>query len=95
MSAYLIVDIEVIDQGPYDDYRAQVPELVAKHGGKHLVRGGSFEILEGDWAPHRLVLLEFPTIEAAKGFYDSEDYRPLRDIRLNATNSNMVMVEGA
>ena len=95
MSAYLIVDIEVIAQGPYDDYRAQVPELVAKHGGKYLVRGGSFEILEGDWAPHRLVLLEFPTIEAAKGFYDSEDYRPLRDIRLNATNSNMVMVEGA
>ena len=53
MSAYLIVDIEVIDQGPYHDYRAQVPELVAKHGGKYLVRGGSFEILEGDWAPHR------------------------------------------
>ena len=95
MSAYLIVDIEVTDQGPYDDYRTQVPELVAKHGGKYLVRGGSFEILEGDWAPNRLVLLEFPTIEAAKGFYDSEDYRPLRDIRLNATNSNMVMVEGA
>ena len=94
MSAYLIVDIEVTDQGRYDDYRSQVPELVAKYGGKYLVRGGSFEILEGDWAPHRLVLLEFPTVEAAKVFYDSQDYRPLRDIRLHATNSSMVMVEG-
>ena len=95
MSVFLIADIKVTDDRWIPDYAANVHEIVSKHGGKYLVRGGSFEILEGDWVPHRLVLLEFPTIEAAKGFYDSEDYRPLRDIRLNATNSNMVMVEGA
>ena len=95
MSAYIIVDIEVTDPGPYEDYRNQVPPLVAKYGGKYLVRGGSFEILEGDWSPKRLVVLEFPSIETAKEFYDSDEYRPVKAIRLKSTNSNMVLVEGA
>ena len=95
MSAYLVVDIEVTDPEAYDKYRSQVPSLVAKHGGKYLVRGGPFEILEGDWTPKRLVLLEFPSIEAAREFYDSDEYRPLKEIRLKATNSNLVLVEGA
>lgn len=95
MPAYLVVDIEVTDPEAYEGYRRQVPSLVEKHGGKYLVRGGSFEILEGDWSPKRLVVLEFPTIEAAKGFYGSEEYRPLKEIRINATKSNLVLVEGA
>ena len=94
MSAYLVVDIEVTDSAAYEKYRAQVPSLVEKHGGKYLVRGGPFEILEGDWTPKRLVVLEFPTIEAAREFYDSEEYRPLKEIRLKATKSNLVIVEG-
>ena len=94
MPAYLVVDIEVTDPEAYEGYRSQVPSLVEKHGGKYLVRGGPFEILEGDWTPKRLVVLEFPTIEAAKGFYDSEEYRPLKEIRINATKSNLVLVEG-
>ena len=77
MSAYVIVDIEVTDPEAYEDYRSQVPALVAKHGGKYLVRGGPFEILEGDWSLNRLIVLEFPSMEAAKEFYDSEEYRPL------------------
>ena len=95
MSAYLIVDIEVTDPQAYDDYRSQVPPLVEKYGGKYLVRGGAFEILEGDWTLNRLVVLEFPTIKAAKDFYDSDEYQPVKAIRLKATNSNLVLVEGA
>ena len=95
MSAYLIVDIEVTDPEAYENYRSQVPPVVAKHGGKYLVRGGPFQILEGDWTLNRLVVLEFPTITAAKEFYDSEEYRPLKEIRTNATKSNLVLVEGA
>lgn len=94
MSAYFIVDIEVTDPEAYEEYRRHVPPLVAKHGGKYLVRGGEFEVLEGGWTPNRLVVLEFPSSAAAKEFYDSDEYRPLKEIRLKATNSTGVLVEG-
>ena len=94
MVAYVLVDIEVTDQGTYDDYRRQVPPLVEKFDGKYLVRGGDPETLEGQWMPKRLVVLEFPDLAKAKEFYDSEEYRPLKALRMKATNSKMVLVEG-
>ena len=94
MAAYVLVDIEVTDQGPYEDYRRQVPALVEKYGGKYLARGGELETLEGDWMPKRLVLLEFPSFQKAKQFYDSDEYRPLKQLRMTATTSKMVLVEG-
>lgn len=60
MAAYVIVDIEVTNPEAYEDYRSQVPPLVAKYGGKYLSRGGEMEMLEGDWATKRLVVLNFP-----------------------------------
>ena len=95
MAAYVLVDIEVTDQETYDDYRRQVPPLVEKYGGKYLVRGGDLETLEGDWKPKRLIVLEFPSVANAKQFYDSEEYGPLKALRIKATNSKMVLVEGA
>ena len=95
MAAYVIVDIEVTDPTAYDEYRALVPPLVAKYGGKYLVRGGHFEKVEGDWTPTRLVVLEFESLARAKQFYYSEEYEPVKQIRLKSTKSNMVMVEGA
>ena len=94
MAAYIIVDIEVTDPEAFEKYRSQVSPMIADHGGKYLVRGGPFEVLEGDWTLNRLVVLEFPTIETAKEFYDSEEYRPLKEMRLKATKSNLVLVEG-
>ncbi len=94
MAAYVLVDIEVTDAGPYDEYRRQVPPIVEKYGGKYLVRGGDLQTIEGDWTPRRLVVLEFPSVERATEFYNSEDYRPLRELRLSSTNSKMVLVEG-
>ena len=94
MAAYVLVDIEVTDQETYDDYRRQVPPLVEKYGGKYLVRGGDLETLEGDWQPKRLIVLEFPSVVNAKQFYDSEEYGPLKALRIKATNSKMVLVEG-
>ena len=94
MAAYVIVDIEVTDPAAYEKYRSLVPPLVAKYGGKYLVRGGNFEKVEGDWTPTRLVVLEFENLARAKQFYYSEDYEPVKQIRLKSTNSNMVMVEG-
>ena len=94
MAAYLIVDIDVTDPGAYEEYRRLVPPLVAKYGGKYLVRGGASVTIEGDWTPKRLAVLEFESAEQAKQFYNSDDYEPVKQIRLKATNSNMVLVEG-
>ncbi len=82
MAAYLIVDIDVTDPGAYEEYRRLVPPLVAKYGGKYLVRGGAFETIEGDWTPKRLAVLEFESAERAKQFYNSADYEPVKQILL-------------
>lgn len=94
MSAYLIVDIDVRDAAGLEEYRKQVPATLTKYGGRFMVRGGRFEKLEGNWQPKRLVLLEFPSVEQAKRWYDSEEYRPLKAMRLKASNSNLILVEG-
>ena len=94
MAAYVIVDIEIHDAALYDDYRKRVPATIEKYGGKFLVRGGQFEQLEGSWQPTRLVLLEFPSMEQAKRWYDSEEYRGLKALRFKTARTNILLVEG-
>jgi len=95
MPAYLIADVTTTDQATMDEYRKQVPATVAKYGGRFLVRGGAHEVREGDWKPNRLVIIEFPSMEQARRWYDSEEYRNPRALRLKAGRTNLVMVEGA
>jgi len=95
MAAYVIVDIEIHDAALYDDYCMSVPATIEKYGGKFLVSGGQFEQLEGTWQPTRLVLLEFPSMEQAKRWYDSEEYREPKALRLKASKANLIIVEGA
>ena len=64
MVAYMLVDVDVRDAEQYAKYRDEVPALIAKHGGEYLVRGGDFDVVEGDWQPHRLVLFRFPSRQA-------------------------------
>ena len=78
MPAYFIVDNEVTDPAGFEEYRKQVPATVARYGGKFLVRGGQVQTLEGDWKPKRMVVTEFPNIEQARRWYDSEEYRALK-----------------
>jgi uncharacterized protein (DUF1330 family) len=94
MTAYLIVDVEVIDAPAYEEYRKQVPAIIAAHGGRYLVRGGASEVLEGTWHPHRSVVLEFPSMAAIKAFWTSAEYQPLRALRERAARSSLVAVEG-
>jgi uncharacterized protein (DUF1330 family) len=94
MSAYIIVDIDIHDAPGLDEYRKQVPATLAKYGGRFIVRGGSFETLEGSWHPKRLVLLEFPSVQKAKQWYDSEEYGPLKAMRFKASTASLVVVEG-
>ncbi|MCH8225443.1 MAG: DUF1330 domain-containing protein [Chloroflexi bacterium] len=95
MAGYIIADIDVTDPAGFEEYRQKVSPMIAKWGGKYLVRGGSMETVEGEWAPKRLVVLEFESLERAKEFYRSEDYRPVMEIRHKTAVSNLVIVEGA
>lgn len=94
MPAYILVDCEVIDPARYEQYKALAPAAIARFGGRYLARGGETVKLEGDWTPGRVVLLEFPTLEAVRAFYDSPEYRAARDARRGAANMNMVAVAG-
>jgi uncharacterized protein (DUF1330 family) len=94
MPAYLIVDVTTTDQPTMDEYRKQVPATLAKYGGRFLVRGGAYEVKEGEWKPTRLVVIEFPSMEQAKRWYDSEEYRGPKALRMKAGRTNLVMVEG-
>ena len=95
MSAYVINDMEVTDPALMEEYKKLSPPTVAKFGGKFLARGGKVETVEGDWSPTRLVILEFPTVEDAKAWVDSVDYAPAKKMRQQATNSNLIIIEGA
>jgi len=94
MAAYVIVDLVVTDPVTMDEYRKQVPTTLAKYGGRFLVRGGAHHTVEGDWKPNRVVVLEFPSLEQAKRWYDSEEYREPKAMRLRAGRANLIMVEG-
>ena len=95
MAGYVIADIDVTDPVAYQEYVKLTPAIIAKYGGKFLVRGGEAEVVEGTWTPNRLVVLEFESLERAEEFYRSEDYRPVMEIRHKTAVSNLVIVEGA
>jgi uncharacterized protein (DUF1330 family) len=78
----------------YEDYRKQVLATIQKHGGRFLARGGKVEVLEGGWAPKRLVLLEFPSLEQLQKWYRSPDYAPLIKLRQKASKGRLVALEG-
>jgi uncharacterized protein (DUF1330 family) len=94
MPAYFIVEIQTTNTTAMGDYRERVASVIEKFGGRYLVRGGDCQTFEGDWTPERLVILEFPTREAALTFWQSKDYEPLRDIRRNAGRSKVILANG-
>jgi uncharacterized protein (DUF1330 family) len=94
MKAYIIADIEMKDPVAYEAYRRDVPAMIAAYGGRYLVRGGATRVLEGDWQPRRMVILEFPSMQQAEAFYGSAEYEALKAIRINASDSRLVVVEG-
>jgi uncharacterized protein (DUF1330 family) len=94
MSAYVIAEIDITDPAAYEDYRKQVPGVIAKYGGRYVVRGGKVESLEGGWSPKRIAVVEFPSMEQALKFYRSPEYAPLIAIRQKASRGKLVIVEG-
>ena len=94
MAAYVLVSVEITDPENYPAYIQVAPDSIAKYGGRYLARGGKKEKLEGEWEPHRMVVLEFPTFEQARAWWDSEEYREPKAMRQRAARTNMILVEG-
>lgn len=92
--AYLIADVRVTDPARYDEYRAQVAATVTAHGGRFLARGGQIVPLEGGWDPARIVVLEFPSMDALRAWYDSPEYRPLITLRQQGSIGRLIAVSG-
>jgi uncharacterized protein (DUF1330 family) len=94
MSAYVIVETNVSDPEQYERYKEAASVSVAAGGGRYIARGGELAVLEGDWQPQRLVVLEFDDLEAARRWYDSAEYREARRLREGAAHMRMVAVQG-
>jgi uncharacterized protein (DUF1330 family) len=94
MPAYVIVETDITDPERYEQYKAASPAAVAAGGGRFLVRGGELVVLEGDWQPTRLVMVEFEDLAAAKRWYESELYQAAKALRAGAARMRMVAVQG-
>ncbi len=95
MTGYAITQIEITNPEKYKGYVAKVSNIVAKFGGEYLVRGGEYKCFEGEWKFPRTVVIKFPTYEKALEWYQSEEYKPVRQIRLDNSVGNFIIVKGA
>lgn len=94
MPAFVLVEIEIHNQDLYHKYTQLTPKSIAAYQGKFVIRGGETTVLEGDWDPKRLVLLEFPSVERAKEWWHSKEYTKARKIRQQAASTRMIIVNG-
>lgn len=94
MSAYAIIDVHIFDIEHYLEYQQAVKPVVEAVGARYLARGGEFTVFEGDYQPSRLILLEFPSLDAMDDFYRSEAYQALETQRLACSRARIVGVSG-
>jgi len=95
MSAYVIVDVSIHDHIEYEEYKKLTPAAIEAFDGKFIVRGGRTTVLEGEWNPERIVVLEFPTVERANEWWHSKLYGKAKEIRHRTASTKMIIVEGA
>ncbi|MEJ7931238.1 DUF1330 domain-containing protein [Ramlibacter sp. AN1015] len=93
-SAYVIANVDVHDPVQYEQYKKLSTHAMQVHGAEICIRGGAVDVLEGDWQPSRMVMLKFPSTDAARAFYDSPEYRAARQARAGIADMRMVLVEG-
>jgi uncharacterized protein (DUF1330 family) len=94
MPAYVIIETDISDPEQYERYKEASPAAVASGGGRFVARGGELAVLEGNWEPTRIVVLEFPDLETAKRWYVSPEYEEAKRLREGAAKLNMLAVEG-
>ncbi len=95
MPAYVIANIDVEDPARYEEYKRLAAPTVEQYGGRYVVRGGRAELLEGNWVPKRIVVLEFPSTERAREWINSPEYAPARRIRLESAKADLILAQGA
>ena len=93
-SAYILADVDVTNPEQYEEYKKLSTIAMKAHGAEVCIRGGKVDVLEGDWSPKRVILLKFPSAEAARKFNDSVEYDAARKSRQGAALMRMVLVEG-
>jgi len=94
MPAYVIVETDITDPERYEHYKAATPAAIAAYGGRFLARGGELTVLEGDWHPSRVVVVEFEDLAAAERWYESEVYQAAKKLREGAAHMRMIAVQG-
>ena len=94
MAAYVITDVEITDADLYGQFLEKVTATVEGHGGKFVARGGSLEVVLGNWSPNRVAIVQFDSLEQIHGWLSSPEYTALDDIRTRSSGINMVAVEG-
>ena len=94
MPAYVIFDVEIDDPARYQEFMAGVKPALEQAGAKYLARGGAHKVYEGDWEPRRIVLLQFPSVDAWEAFYNGETYQGLKSIRDACSSARLVSVVG-
>jgi uncharacterized protein (DUF1330 family) len=94
MSAYVVSEVEMVDQTLFDRYRSLAQGTIAKYGGRYIVRGGAIETVEGERSPRHIVIVEFPTMERAREWYASPEYAEALKIRQHALKRRLTFVEG-
>jgi uncharacterized protein (DUF1330 family) len=94
MSAYVVVEVEVLDPERYETYKQLAPPSIAQYGGRYVARGGEVTTLEGTWAPKRLVILEFPSVDQAKAWWNSPEYAEAKALRQAVARTQMIVVAG-
>jgi uncharacterized protein (DUF1330 family) len=94
MKAYLVLDASVNDYGGFKRYIAEIPALIAKHSGKYIVQGVQPTIIEGDWQPERMVIIEFPERNKAEAFLGDPEAKHLFKVRHHTTRSKLLLVDG-
>jgi uncharacterized protein (DUF1330 family) len=95
MSAYLIAVETVHDEAMFAEYRKHIIATLEAFGGRFVARGGKLTVLEGEWQHPRTVIIEFPSRDAAEGWYKSADYQKIIGLRLKSTSGNLVILDGA
>lgn len=95
MPAYIVVDTRIEDPVTYEDYKAQARPIAESYGGVYRARGGTMDMVESDlWEPHRLVIVEFPSMERAQAFLNSPEYAPVAKIRHSAAKCSLTIIDG-
>ncbi len=94
MPAYVIAEVEITDPTVYEPYRPLAAASIARFGGRFVARGGAAELLEGEGAPQRVVVIEFPDIATARRWYHSDEYQSAVKIRQAASRGRLILVEG-